>query len=169
MSETESTLPPNALTSDVSERLGRIQEIADAVAPEVEVPDNRALEGEDALLIAGESWLRQEIIHTKHLHYVRLSLLGSLFVLVVLWLISVGVLLLVNGFGSLLSFHLSDKVIMTYIGSTTVSVLGLFHIAAKWLFSAGFADFAKSFSEMHRNSLTRGVSSDHQPNIPSAP
>lgn len=133
---------------DLRELLERIRANAKARVSEVDEPDTRALEGEDNLSRYGETWLRQEIAHTKHLHYVRLGLLAALFALVILWLISIGTLLLLSGFGSLLSFHLSDRVTMTYMGATTVSVLGLFHIAAKWLFSAGFADFAKSLAEM---------------------
>ena len=155
MSETESELPtpPDNPTeidtrTQLRELLDRIRANAKARVREVEEIDTRALEGEDNLASVGETWLRQEIAHTKHLHYVRLALLSALFVLVILWLISIGTLLLLSGFGSLISFHLSDKVIMTYMGATTVSVLGLFHIAAKWLFSAGFADFAKSLTEM---------------------
>jgi hypothetical protein len=150
--ESEPLAQPESGKVDTQERLqellARIRENAIARAPEVEVPDTRALEAEDNLAGVGETWLRQEIAHTKHLHYVRLGLLGALFILVILWLISIGMLLLLSGFGSLVSFQLSDKVIMTYMGTTTVSVLGLFHIAAKWLFSAGFADFAKSFAEV---------------------
>ena len=63
------------------------------------------------------------------------------------WLGSVALLLLLQGL-KVWGFWLSDKVIIAYITSTTVSVLGLFHIAAKWLFSPGFADFAKSFADM---------------------
>jgi hypothetical protein len=151
MSEKESDQPDSPKPIERESLLKKLEQIkANAVArvPEVEEPDTRALEAEDNLASVGETWLRQEIAHTKHLHYVRLGLLSALFLLVILWLISIGFLLLFSGFGSLISFHLSDKVIMTYIGATTVSVLGLFHIAAKWLFSAGFADFAKSLGEM---------------------
>ena len=154
MSETESgqpTPPKKTLEQEargtLTEYLARIRENAIARAPEVEEPDTRALEGEDQLAGVGETWLRQEIAHTKHLHYVRLFILAALFILVLCWLGSVALLLLLQGF-KVWGFWLSDKVIIAYITSTTVSVLGLFHIAAKWLFSAGFADFAKSFAEV---------------------
>ena len=153
MSERESEPPVQPKSREIDTRenlvemLARIRANADARAEEVEEPDTRALEGEDNLASVGETWLRQEISHTKHLHYVRLFILAALFVLVLCWLGSVAVLLLFQGLKAR-SFWLSDKVIIAYITSTTVSVLGLFHIAAKWLFSAGFADFAKSFGEM---------------------
>ena len=153
MSERESERPIQPGLSETERRdrlrefLERIRANAIARVPEVEEPDIRALEGEDNLASVGESWLRQEISHTKHLHYVRLFLLAALFVLVLGWLGSVALLLLLQGF-KLWGFWLSIEVIIAYIGSTTISVLGLFHIAAKWLFSAGFADFAKSFADM---------------------
>lgn len=154
--ESEQPIPSKHAEADDSratlqELLARIRANAVARAPEVEEPDTRALEGEDNLASVGETWLRQEVSHTKHLHYVRLFLLASLFVLVLAWLGSVALLLLLQGF-TLWGFWLTDKVIITYVTSTTVSVLGLFHIAAKWLFSAGFADFAKSFADMHNKS-----------------
>jgi len=66
------------------------------------------------------------------------------------WLGSVAVLLLMVGF-HMWGFNLSDKVIIAYITSTTVSVLGLFHIAAKWLFSASFADFTRSLKDLNKS------------------
>ena len=154
MSEKESEQPIRSEFPEIDntrnqlhEMLARIRANASARVPEVEEPDTRAVEGEANLASVGETWLRQEISHTKHLHYVRLFLLASLFVLVLAWLGSVALLLLLQGF-KVWGFGLTDKVIITYITSTTVSVLGLFHIAAKWLFSAGFADFAKSFADM---------------------
>jgi hypothetical protein len=58
-----------------------------------------------------------------------------LFVLAVFWLFSVIGILVLEGFHPR-NFALADKVIITYITSTTASVLGLFIIGAKWLFSA---------------------------------
>jgi hypothetical protein len=153
MSEKESEQPTGSKSSETESRdrlrelLSRIRANAIAREQEFEEPDVRALEGEDNLASVGETWLRQEISHTKHLHYVRLFILAALFVLVLAWLGSVAFLLLLQGV-NVRGFWLSDKVIIAYITSTTVSVLGLFHIAAKWLFSAGFADFAKSFADM---------------------
>ncbi len=148
MSEPESS-QSSIVSSDILKQFEGIQAVADAQAAEVDVPDTRALEGEDALLVTGQTWLRQEIQHTKHLHYVRLFLLGALFILVVLWLASVAALLLMVGFHAW-NFGLSDKVVIAYITSTTVSVLGLFHIAAKWLFSASFADFSRSIKDIYK-------------------
>src|ERR1041384_4098518 len=99
MSETESEQPATpANPTEIDTRaqfrvlLDRIRANAMARVPEVEEPDIRALEGEDNLASVGETWLRQEISHTKHLHYVRLFLLASLFVLVLAWLSSVAFL-----------------------------------------------------------------------------
>ncbi|HKP38494.1 MAG TPA: hypothetical protein VJT71_16665 [Pyrinomonadaceae bacterium] len=148
MNEPESS--PNKTARDkLLKWFGGIHVVADTQVPEVDVSDNRALEGEDDLQITGQTWLKQELKHTKHLHWVRLFLLGALFILVVLWLLSVVILLLMEGF-HVWTFDLSDKVIIAYMTSTTVSVLGLFHIAAKWLFSASFADVSRSIKELYR-------------------
>lgn len=133
MSEPEFT-PRKVSRTELADLLKGISKVADSEKPQE--PDPLALEGEDDLIQAGQAWLREEIRQTQHLHFARMILLGGLFVLVLGWLFSVILLLIMVGFSSLDSFNLSDKVIITYITSTTVSVLGLFHIAAKWLFSA---------------------------------
>jgi hypothetical protein len=152
MSEPESTPPKEDSFAKLSRLLEGISKVAASEKQEA-LPDPEAvelaLEGEDDLLNTGQAWLREEIRQVKHLHAARLVLLGALFVLVLLWLVSVGVLLLFAGFHSLISFDLSDKVIMTYITTTTASVLGLFIIAAKWLFSA-------------QSIISRGAQQHHQ-------
>jgi hypothetical protein len=146
MSEPESP-PPRISPEALLRWLSGIKAVAKTEAAEVVEPDNLALAGESELQAAGQTWLNQEIRHTKHLHYVRLFLLAALFILVMIWLSSVAALLLLQGF-RVWGFYLSDAIIIAYITSTTVSVLGLFHIAAKWLFSAGFANLAQSIKEL---------------------
>ena len=58
---------------------------------------------------------------------------ARLFWLVVGWLFAVGGVLLLHGF-SAWSFELSEIVLTTLISTTTVSVLGLFTIVARYLF-----------------------------------
>jgi hypothetical protein len=146
MTDEESPRPKLARIN-LSELLERIKADAVARAPEVDVPDRRALAGEDDLVSVGETWLRQEIRHTKHLHWIRIIVLVILLLLAGMWLLSVWILLLAVGF-KWGAFALSDTVLVTYMGTTTASVLGLFHIAAKWLFSAGFVDFARSIKDL---------------------
>jgi|GEM_PF-4870000 len=58
---------------------------------------------------------------------------GKLFWLIVSWLSAVIILIAMAGFRAW-GFSLSDSVLIAFITSTTVSVLGLFIVAAKWLF-----------------------------------
>ena len=58
---------------------------------------------------------------------------NRLFWLIAGWLISVLLIVMLHGF-SWSSFELSTAIITTLIGSTTVSVLGLFAIVANYLF-----------------------------------
>src|SRR5437016_3820319 len=97
MSEPESP-PTKTADGEVLKKFERIKPAADAQAIQTDVPDTRALEGQEDLNIAGYEWLKQEIKHTQHLHYVRLFLLGALLILVVVWLLSVVVLLIMIGF-----------------------------------------------------------------------
>ena len=72
---------------------------------------------------------------TKRVNWARLIVLGSLFFLIVLWIVSVILLTAALGF-HWRGFSLPDMVMITYITTTTASVFGLFLIAAKWLFPA---------------------------------
>ena len=111
--------------------MGGIQAVASTQVTEVDEVTNRSLEEQNVLALVGETWLRQQIRHTNQLHYVRLFILGLLLVLILLWLASIPLLLLLVGTHPY-GFTLSDAVVMTYMGATTVSVLGLVRIAARW-------------------------------------
>jgi hypothetical protein len=52
------------------------------------------------------------------------------------WLVGITAILMLQGFGSLwkVPFKLSDSIVLTMIGSTTVNVLGILYIVAKYLF-----------------------------------
>ncbi|HXL79381.1 MAG TPA: hypothetical protein VN951_00780 [Pyrinomonadaceae bacterium] len=131
MPEQESQ-PIELVDEDVLQQLSRVRLTADAQAVQTDVPDTRALEGEDNLIVAGDQWEKRR---DRQLFYARIFLLVALFILVILWVVSIPGLLLIVGY-HYRDFNLSDSVIIAYITSTTVSVLGLFHIAARWLFSS---------------------------------
>src|SRR5882762_6479990 len=99
MSEPESTLPSVAKTEKDLLR----QKVGAVVDKETPEEDALSLEETDELIQTGQE---------------RLGLLKGLFRLVVYWLFSVIFLLGLLGFGSLIHFTLSDKVVMTYITST---------------------------------------------------
>lgn len=115
----------------LTESLDLVKHTADAQAVEVDEPDTRALEGEDKLFIEGERWERKR---AKALLVAQFLLLIAMFILVVLWLITIPGLLLMLGF-HYHGFNISDAVAIAYMTTTTVSVIGLFKIAASWLFS----------------------------------
>lgn len=53
-----------------------------------------------------------------------------------MWIIAVILLLIWQGFGSRIGFfHLSDKVLITLLVTTTTNVLGLFYLAIKYLYA----------------------------------
>ena len=60
---------------------------------------------------------------------------GKLFDLIKYWLAAIFLLLLLQGFVGVHGyFALSDKVLITIIGGTTINVLGLFAIVANYIF-----------------------------------
>lgn len=94
---------------------------------------------EKALEKAGLSYenerLNAELDRAKSLHGKRIEFADKLFSLVRWWIFGVLLMVVASGVSSL-NFKLSDGVLITFITSTTVSVLGLFGIAAKWLYPA---------------------------------
>lgn len=80
-----------------------------------------------------------DLTHDNDLHELRKRYSLYLFVLVVVWVVTVWATLVFQGFGKFphadgLAFSLSDTVLVAFITSTTASVLGLFGIAAYWMF-----------------------------------
>ncbi len=72
--------------------------------------------------------LRQDIQERK-------KYANKIYKLIVCWLLAIFLLILVNGFFSALEwFSLSNTVMTTIVGGTTVNILGIFYIVANYLF-----------------------------------
>jgi hypothetical protein len=60
---------------------------------------------------------------------------GRIFYLISLWLIGIFLILILQGFGSNSHwFALSEAVVIAAIGGTTINVIGIFIVVAKYLF-----------------------------------
>lgn len=77
--------------------------------------------------------LEKKYSEEHDLHDTRKQYARRLFWLIVGWLSVVVVFVALAGFNAA-GFSLSNTVLVAFITSTTVSVLGLFILAAKWLF-----------------------------------
>lgn len=62
---------------------------------------------------------------------------NRIFWLMVSWISAIILIIIVNGFGDYLNFIVSDKVLIALISGTTINVLGIFIIVAKYLFNHG--------------------------------
>lgn len=83
--------------------------------------------------------LQEQMRQDADRHRLRKNYSFALFGLVVAWVVIVWAIILLQGIGSTpkypnWKFRLSDAVLIAFITSTTASVLGLFGIAAYWLF-----------------------------------
>ncbi|MGS8279342.1 hypothetical protein ACU7AI_15155 [Pseudomonas aeruginosa] len=86
----------------------------------------------------------QERRHAAQIHGMRMSHSNLLLLLAVLWIFVIFVVVLLQGFGQwftpipsgfeYLPFKLSDTLLITFITTTTGTVLGLYGIAAYWLY-----------------------------------
>ncbi len=78
----------------------------------------------------------QDIEDRKDARKQRRKYAHRIFVMCCSWVCAVFVLLMFSGFGSYqhFRFHLSDQVILTAIGSTTVNIIGVFLIVVRFIF-----------------------------------
>ena len=70
-------------------------------------------------------------------HDLRKKYIGRIFWLIVLWLIFVATCIALEGWHCCSDFTLSDTVLVAFITSTTINVIGLFIVVAKWLYPDG--------------------------------
>lgn len=77
--------------------------------------------------------LKQQVQESADTHKLRLSYAKRLFWLVCSWLACVVIAVGFSGF-HVFGFLLSDSVLIAFITTTTVNVVGLFFVVAKWLF-----------------------------------
>ncbi len=97
-----------------------------------EIPDSRT-ELESKTLESEE--LKARIAKLNQDIELRKKYSGKLYWLISIWLIAMFALLLLQGFLGINGyFNLSDKVLITIIGGTTINVLGLFAIVANYIF-----------------------------------
>lgn len=87
--------------------------------------------------------LKDELEEARDLHGIRKEYIGKLYALIKVWLIVVVVFLILSA-SQKKYFDLSDSVIIAFITSTTVSVLGLFLLVAKWLYPSSHKDESNS-------------------------
>ena len=103
--------------------------ISDTPGPE-EADSATELEEEDLdhqknrALIEG---MRQDIAERK-------KYAGRIFTLLSSWLLGIFAILLLQGFGSNIRFALPDSVLLAAIGGTTINVIGIFIVVARYLF-----------------------------------
>lgn len=95
-------------------------------------PDTKVLFEEQSLLNTKRI---EDIEDQKQAREQRKEYAKSVYKLIVWWLVGIGLLLLLAGFGRTFGFfHLPDAVLLAIIGGTTVNVLGLFAIVMRHLF-----------------------------------
>jgi hypothetical protein len=79
--------------------------------------------------------LHQDLRETIEKHGLRVSFSRWIFGLVCSWLVCVAVCVFMSGFNAW-GFKLPDTVLIAFITSTTLNVLGLFVVVAKWMYPA---------------------------------
>ncbi len=96
-------------------------------------PDARSGLAEEEEQSLADARQRSDIADRDQDREQRKAYARRLYWLVVVWLVVVGAILIVQGF-AYLDFKLPVEGLTTLIGSTTISVIGLFAIVANYLF-----------------------------------
>jgi hypothetical protein len=130
--------PPPTLSEDIQQ--GAPKDIASARPDELAFDDEVNTLEVGALKLQNDS-LKQQVKEARDLHDLRTTYTRKLFRLIVAWLIVV--IIYVGLSATPVGFKLSDSVLIAFITSTTVSVLGLFVLVAKWLFQPSHKDESK--------------------------
>lgn len=109
--------------------------------PEFDPFNGDQLATEESLAWAKDKSLEEQ---NAELHELRKSHAWLLFGLTVLWIVFVWIVILLQGFGQWFTplvqgfkyfkFKLSDTVLIAFMTTTTATVLGLYGIAAYWLY-----------------------------------
>jgi lipopolysaccharide export LptBFGC system permease protein LptF len=122
------TLPPEELIQNVASR-----ESTESYCLPSEPEPDLSLDLKEQQLDFQVENLRQELKETKDTHDLRLGYSSRIFWLVCCWLVCVAASVFMSGF-NFHGFSLSDNVLIAFITSTTVNVVGLFVVVAKWMF-----------------------------------
>lgn len=120
--------------TNLLESLDKIQRIAELQAANVQRSEPLAAAEKVSLEIEG---LKQRVKEATETHDLRKEYLPKLFWLIVVWLALVVAFVFATSIGLI---TLSDSVLIAFITSTTVSVLGLFMLAGRWLFPSSQKD-----------------------------
>ena len=131
------TVPDKDIEERSIDPIGKLFHISDLVhiddrEPEDIEPEVQQATEEERQYLENEK-LRVEIDSLDQDRIERKTYAGRVFWLVVAWLSSIGIILLLQGFG-FKQFQLSDSVLLMLIGTTTGSVVGIFLIIANYLF-----------------------------------
>lgn len=132
-SQTENiTLPPDKLNDLFLEAELTARQKASTELERLKI-ENRKLQIENQGLELQNQRLKDENMRLTELHDTRKQYVGRLFWLITAWLAVVIALVILTA--TLRDvFTLADSVLIAFITSTTVSVIALFVIVAKWLF-----------------------------------
>ncbi len=135
--------PPNRQLAELQDEAeGYLRAAQEALQKQLAAPKSAEVEirtdDEKKTLELAQARIELQELQKKYteghdLHDTRKEYAAKLFWLIVGWLSVVVMFVLLSGF-HFYGFALSEKVLIAFITSTTVSVLGLFIVAAKWLF-----------------------------------
>jgi hypothetical protein len=134
-------LPPDAPKPSID--LLAEEEIERVAQTEIQRVSDQLVYKEEQSLSRRERLREFKITEAKDVHQARIQYLFKLFCLIVGWLAVVVVFVGLTGLRAW-HFELSDGVLIALITSTTATVLGLFIVAAKWLYPAPLPKGPKS-------------------------
>ena len=119
----------NSLNSDVLKKVAS-KEKAETTLFTQETDSARSLDD--------QYWesIKQHNKESNDTHKLRLKYTGRIFWLICIWLACVVVAVFMSGFSGF-GFNLSDTILIAFISSTTITVVGLFAVIAKWMFPQG--------------------------------
>lgn len=127
------------MTGDQQDQYNGVDSIAADERPKAGLPDSRAEKESEKFDYDAEQDKKIKDLHIEGLKQdikERKDYANKIFKLISFWLVAVLVILILQGCDCAY-FELSDQVLITLLGGTTINVLGLFVIVASYLFPKG--------------------------------
>jgi len=113
------------------DKLGDLEKIVAPKQPPENSPDDITKKEAEAL---DQAKVKLELEGIKQDQTQRKEYADRIFCLIKWWLVAILAILVLHGFAEKIGFKLSDKVLITLIGGTTINVLGIFAIVANYIF-----------------------------------
>lgn len=138
------------------------QEQVESITTSAELEPDFELDLEEHKLEFRVACLQHDFLELQANHLLRLSYTSRIYWMVIGWLACVVACIGFSGFGAY-GFKLSDAVLIAFLSTTTVNVIGLFVLVAKWMYPTGGLKTASGIELQNKMALMKPAPKKRKP------